>query len=156
MRYGLGRATRISTEPPLSTALLFRVMECHAPPPNLCFGKSAILPRNYSLWDQVFAPSISHHAILYLSILKQLFLHHLLPWIKHHRAGNAPGPFSIDLVGFLPLLPLFSGVWFLPATCFSSLQSMCPVEQRVVEQHYFTKTPAMTLRLTEHLESTII
>lgn len=37
MTYGLGNATRISTN--LSTALLFRLMECHAPLPDLCFGK---------------------------------------------------------------------------------------------------------------------
>lgn len=37
MTFGLGRAARISTN--LSTALLFRLMECHAPLPDLCFGK---------------------------------------------------------------------------------------------------------------------
>jgi len=39
-----------------------------------------------------------------------------------------------------------------------SLHSTCPVEQRVVEQYYIIKTPAMILRLTEvqQLDSTTI
>lgn len=74
MRYGLGKATRISTESPLSSALLFRLLECHAPFPNLCFGKFSNSPMELLIVRPSISPKhLSQYYFVLVNTGKSLF-----------------------------------------------------------------------------------
>lgn len=157
MTCGLGRAARISTN--LSTALLFRLMECHAPLPDLCFGKFS----NSATELLTGRPNIfpKHLTPCYFALVntgKALFMSSTdfnrtsscreCPSSFQHRSGRFATSAS----------PLQRGQLIISSKFFFPLHRLWPVEQRAVEQYYFAKTPAMTLRLAEsqHLEPIII
>lgn len=132
MRYGLGRATRISTEPPLSTALLFRLMECHAPPPNLCFGKFSNSPTELLIVRPSICPKhlspcyfvlVNTETTLFtsLTVLNKTSPCRECPRSLQHRFGRFPTSTSPLQRG----LVITSNMFFLPSECVSCWTKSC-------------------------------